>query len=85
MLNGRKVDCRLRNPYNQGADLTNLTFIKAENSQNSYFFSFTLYVYNKLYGLSLSKTILLKMAVILCILGTQRVKNEKKSHNFICT
>ena len=85
MLNGRKVDRGVRNPHNQGEDLTNLTFIKAENSQNSYFFSFTLYIYNKLYGLSLSKTILLKMAVILCILGTQRVKNEKKSHNFICT
>lgn len=84
MLNGRKVDRGVRNPHNQGEDLTNLTFIKPENSQIS-FFSFTLYIYNKLYGLSLSKTILLKMAVILCILGTQRVKNEKKSHNFICT
>ena len=77
MLNGRIVDRGVRNPHNQGEDLTNLTFIKPENSQNSYFFSFTLYIYNKPYGLSLSKTILLKMAVILCILGTQRVKNEK--------
>ena len=84
MLNGRKVDRGVRNPHNQGEDLTNLTFIKPENSQNPYFFRLP-YIYNKLYGLSLSKTILLKMAVILCILGTQRVKNEKKSHNFICT
>ena len=74
MLNGRKVDRGVRNPHNQGEDLTNLTFINPENSQNSYFFSFTLYIYNMLYGLSLPKIILLKMVVILCILGIQRVK-----------
>ena len=28
MLNGRKVDRGVRNPHNQGEDLTNLTFIK---------------------------------------------------------
>ena len=38
MLNGRKVDRGVRNPHNQGEDLTNLTFINPENSQNSYFF-----------------------------------------------
>ena len=33
MLNGRKVDRGVRNPHNQGEDLTNLTFIKPERIQ----------------------------------------------------
>lgn len=78
----RKVDCRLWNAHNQGADLTNLTFIKGKNSIILKF-SRTL-IYNKPYGLSMTKTILLKMAVIPCVLGIQKVKNEKKSRNFIC-
>lgn len=66
-------------------DLTFLTLLnRARITKFLFFFSFTLYIYNMLYGLSLPKIILLKMVVILCILGTQRVKNEKKSHNFIC-
>ena len=35
--------------------------------------------------MDLNKTILQKKAVILFSLGMQKVKNEKKSHNFICT
>ena len=65
-------------------DLTLLTLLNRARITKFLFFSFTLYIYNMLYGLSLPKIILLKMVVILCILGTQRVKNEKKSHNFIC-
>ena len=65
-------------------DLTLLTLLNRARITKFYFFSFTLYIYNMLYGLSLSKIILLKMVVILCVLGTQIVKNEKKSHNFTC-
>ena len=65
-------------------DLTLLTLLNRVRITKFYFFSFTLYIYNMLYGLSLSKIILLKMVVILCILGTQIVKNEKISHNFTC-
>ena len=65
-------------------DLTLLTLLNRARITKFLFFSFTLYIYNMLYGLSLSKIILLKMVVILCVLGTQRVKNEKKSHNFTC-
>lgn len=54
--------------------LTFLTLLNRVRITKFLFFSFTLYIYNKPYGLSLSKTILLKMAVIPCILGTQRVK-----------
>ena len=65
-------------------DLTLLTLLNRARITKFLFFSFTLYIYNMLYGLSLSKIILLKMVVILCVLGTQIVKNEKKSHNFTC-
>ena len=65
-------------------DLTLLTLLNRVRITKFYFFSFTLYIYNMLYGLSLSKIILLKMVVLLCVLGTQIVKNEKKSHNFTC-
>ena len=64
-------------------DLTYLTLLNRARI-TKFFFSFTLYIYNMLYGLSLPKIILLKMVVILCVLGTQIVKNEKKSHNFTC-
>ena len=64
-------------------DLTLLTLLNRARI-TKFFFSFTLYIYNMLYGLSLSKIILLKMVVILCVLGIQIVKNEKKSHNFTC-
>jgi len=79
----RKVDYRLWNAHNQGADLTNLTFIHFIKGQISIIlrFSRTL-IYNK--AVSLTKTILLKTAVIPCVLGMQKVKNEKKSRNFIC-
>lgn len=58
-------------------DLTFLTLLNRARITKFLFFSFTLYIYNMLYGLSLPKIILLKMVVILCILGTQRVKMRK--------
>jgi hypothetical protein len=76
----RKVDCRLWNAHNQGADLTNLTFIKGQISIILKF-SRTLIYYKTVF---LTKTILLKTAVVPCVLGMQKVKNEKKSRNFIC-
>ena len=65
-------------------DLTFLTLLNRARITKFLFFLFTLYIYNMLYGLSLSMIILLKMVVIPCVLGTQIFKNEKKSHNFTC-
>ena len=45
MLNGRKVDRGVRNPHNQGEDLTNLTFIKAaEFTKFLFFFVYLIYL-----------------------------------------
>ena len=79
----RKVDYRLWNAHNQGADLTNLTFIHFIKGQISISlkFSRTLIYYKTVF---LTKTILLKTAVVPCVLGMQKVKNDKKSRNSIC-